>query len=335
MSSAIGVPVGPASTVSNAGAPAPSRARRGDQVFRAVTLAAGIFTLGILAAIGVFLLIQAIPALTHDKGNFFTTKTWSPDGTAVFGIAALAFGTVLSSLLALVIAFPVALGVALFIVEYAPRRLSRVLGYAVDMLAAVPSVVYGLWAVYFLLKNMIPLQRFLSVHLGWIPLFADPEHKAARYSQSIFAAGIILAIMVLPIIAAISREVLSQVDPAQREAALALGATHWEMIRTAVLPPSRPGIIGATMLGLGRALGETIAVALVIGATFDVSLHILVPGGNSIAANIANLFGESGITGRSALIASGLVLFAITLAVNLAARAIIYRAGAVERSAAV
>lgn len=312
-----------------------SRARRGDTIFRAVTLAAGIFVLVVLAAIGIFLLVKAIPAFSHDKGNFFTTKTWSPDGSAVFGIAALAFGTVLSSLLALVIAFPVALGVALFIVEYAPRRLARLLGYAVDMLAAVPSVVYGLWAVYFLLKNMIPLQRFLSVHLGWIPLFADPDQKAARYSQSIFAAGIILAIMVVPIIAAISREVLSQVDPAQREAALALGATHWEMIRTAVLPPSRPGIIGATMLGLGRALGETIAVALVIGATFDISFHILVPGGNSIAANIANLFGESGTIGRSALIASGLVLFAITLVVNLAARAIIYRAGAVERSAAV
>ncbi|MGB9378506.1 MAG: phosphate ABC transporter permease subunit PstC [Mycobacteriales bacterium] len=309
--------------------------RRGDAVFRAITLSSGIFVLAILGGIAVFLLIRAIPALTQDKGNFFTTKSWDPDGSMVYGIAALAFGTVLSSVIALVIAVPVALGVALFIVEYAPRAIARLLGYAVDMLAAVPSVVYGLWAVYFLLKEMVPLQRFLTVHLGWIPLFADPEGKASRYSQSVFAASVVLAIMIVPIIAAVSRDVLSQVDTAQREAALALGATRWEMIRVAMLPPSRPGITGAIMLGLGRALGETIAVALVIGATFEISARILVPGGNTIAANIANRFGESGGLGRSALIASGLVLFAITLAVNLAARAIIYRGDKVERSAAV
>jgi phosphate transport system permease protein len=209
------------------------------------------------------------------------------------------------------------------------------LGYVVDMLAAVPSVVYGLWAVYFLLNKMVPLQRFLAANLGWIPLFADPEGKATHYSRSVFGASVILAIMIVPIIAAVSRDVLAQVDPAQREAALALGATRWEMIRTAMLPPSRPGITGAVMLGLGRALGETIAVALVIGVTFDISWQILVPGGNSIAANIANGFAESGNLGRSALIASGLFLFVITLAVNLVARAIIYRGGRVERSAAV
>ncbi|MDP9240218.1 MAG: phosphate ABC transporter permease subunit PstC [Actinomycetota bacterium] len=323
------------STLATRGAGIVGRRRRGDAIFRGVTLAAGLFVLGILAAIAIFLLIRALPAISQDKGNFFTTKIWDPDGSKVFGIAALAFGTVLSSLLALVIAVPIAIGVALFIVEYAPRRVANLLGYLVDMLAAVPSVVYGLWAVYFLLKEMVPLQRFLSVHLGWIPLFADPEGKASRYSQSVFAASIILAIMIVPIIAAVSRDVLAQVDPAQREAALALGATRWEMIRVAMLPPSRPGLTGGIMLGLGRALGETIAVALVIGATFDISWHILTPGGNSIAANIANRFAESGSLGRSALIASGLVLFAITLAVNLMARAIIYRGGAVDRSAAV
>ncbi len=311
------------------------RRRRGDDIFRGLTLSAGLFVLVLLAGIAIFLIVRAIPALSRDKGNFFTTKIWDPDGTQVFGIAALAFGTVLSSLFALIIAVPVALGVALFIVEYAPRRIANLLGYAVDMLAAVPSVVYGLWAVYFLLKEMIPLQRFLSVHLGWFPLFADPEGKASRYSQSVFAASVILAIMIVPIVAAVSRDVLSQVDPAQREAALALGATRWEMIRVAMLPPSRPGLTGGVMLGLGRALGETIAVALVIGSTFNTSWHVLTPGGNSIAANIANRFGESGDLGRSALIASGLVLFAITLAVNLVARAIIYRGGAVDRSAAV
>jgi len=322
------------STLAGRGIRAGAGGRRVDAVFRAITLTAGLAVVAVLSAIGIFLLVQALPALTHDKGNFLTTRIWDPDGSMVFGIAALAFGTALSSVLALLIAVPIALGVALFIAEYAPRRLAKLFGYAVDMLATVPSVVYGLWAVYFLLKRMVPLQRFLANHLGWIPIFADPEHKAAAYSKSVFAAAVILAIMIIPIIAAVSRDVFTQVDPQQREAALALGATRWEMIRIAVLPPSRPGVSGAIMLGLGRALGETIAVALVIGATFEVNWRVLVPGGNTIAANIANRFAESGSLGRSALVASGLVLFAITLAVNLLARAIIYRGGAVERSAA-
>lgn len=308
--------------------------RRGDSIFRGITLGSGVLVLAILVAIAAFLIYRAVPAITSDKGNFLTTKIWDPDNSAVFGIAALAFGTVLSSLLALVLAVPVALGVAIFIVEYAPGRIASLLGYLVDMLAAVPSVVYGLWAVYFLLKRLIPVQVFLADHFGWIPLFADPNNRAGQFSQSVFAAAIILAVMILPIVAAIAREVIAQVDPAQREGMLALGATHWEMVRHAVIPPSRPGIVGGIMLGLGRALGETIAVALVIGASFAVSPRLLSPG-NSIAANIAVKFGEAGSLGRSALIASGLVLFGITLVVNLAARAIIYRASAVERSAAV
>lgn len=310
--------------------------QRGDAVFRAVTLSAGIAVLAVLVAIGLFLLIRSIPGLQANSANFLTEKKWLPDATpSVFGIAALAFGSVLSSVLALLMAVPVALGVAIFITEYAPRRLATALGYLTDLLAAVPSVVFGLWGVYFLLGRMTGLQVFLSTHFSWIPLFKDPGGQAANFSKSIFAASVILAIMILPIISAISREVLRQVDPAQKEAALALGATRWETIRLAVLPPSRPGLISAVMLGLGRALGETIAVALVIGSTFDISWRILPAGGNTIAANIANKFGEAGATGRSGLIASGLVLFAITLAVNLGARAVIYRAGKVERSAAV
>jgi phosphate transport system permease protein len=307
--------------------------RRGDAVFRRITLVAGLLVLVLLGAIAVFLVVKALPALHHDKANFLTTKTWSPDAAHVFGIAALVFGTLLSSALALVIAVPVAVGVALYITEYAPRRISTMLGYATDMLAAVPSVVYGLWGLFFLLPHLIGLQVFLNRYFGWIPLFAGSRGDVNTYSKSIFAAGVILAIMILPIVAAISREVVRQVDPALKEAALALGATRWEMIRTAVLPPSRPGLISATMLGLGRALGETIAVALVIGNTFTTSWKILGPGHNTIAANIANSFGEAGALGRSALIASGLVLFAITLAVNLVARYVIYRAGTEERSA--
>jgi phosphate transport system permease protein len=306
---------------------------RGDAVFRAVTLAAGALVFAILGAIAVFLVVKALPALHHDKSSFWTTKTWDPDVSQRFGVAALVFGTLLSSVLALAMAVPVAVGVALYVGEYAPRRVAIFLGYATDMLAAVPSVVYGLWGLFFLLPHLIGLQVFLNRYFGWIPLFSGGHGDVSTYSKSIFGASVILAIMILPIIAAISREVVRQVDPAYKEAALALGATKWEMIRTAVLPPSRPGIVSGMMLGLGRALGETIAVALVIGNTYSISWKTLVPGGSTIAANIANRFGEAGSTGRSVLIASGLVLFAITLVVNLIARYVIYRSGTRERSA--
>jgi phosphate transport system permease protein len=307
--------------------------QRGDSVFKAVTVSAGALVFVLLGAIAVFLVVKALPALHADKSSFWTTKIWDPDGTVHFGIAALIFGTILTSLLALVMAVPVALGVSLYITQYAPRHVATWLGYATDMLAAVPSVVYGLWGVFFLLPHLIGTQVFLSRYFGWVPLFADNNHQVASYSKSIFGAAVILAIMILPIIAAISREIFRQVDPAQREAALALGATRWEMIRTSVLPPSWPGVTSAVMLGLGRALGETIAVALVIGNMFTISWKTLVPGGNTIAANIANRFGEAGSTGRAALIASGLVLFVITLAVNLFARYVIFRSGREERSA--
>jgi phosphate transport system permease protein len=307
-------------------------ARRAEAAFRWGTWLAGVLVFVILGAIAVFLVVKALPALRDDSTSFWTTKTWNPDGAKVYGIAALLFGTVLSSALALLMAVPVALGVALYITQYAPRRLSGFLGYATDMLAAVPSVIYGLWGLLFLLPHLVGVQVFLHRYLGWIPLFAGDKGEVNGYSKSILGASVILAIMILPIIAAISREVLRQVDPAQREAALALGATRWETIRTAVLPPSRPGIVSGIMLGLGRALGETIAVALVIGNVFSTSWKILPPGGNTIAANIANRFGESGALGRSALIASGLVLFALTLAVNLVARWVIYRSGTDERS---
>lgn len=307
--------------------------RRGETIFRLVTLVAGSLVFAILAAIAIFLVLKAWPALHGDKSSFWTTTQWDPDVSKRFGIAALVFGTILSSALALLMAVPIAIGVALYISEYAPRRLATLLGYATDMLAAVPSVVYGLWGLFFLLPHLTGLQVFLNRYLGWIPLFSGSRGDVSTYSKSVFGASVILAVMILPIIAAISREVVRQVDPAHKEAALALGATRWEMIRTAVLPPSRPGILSGVMLGLGRALGETIAVALVIGNTFTISWKVLVPGGNTIAANIANRFGEAGSLGRSALIASGLVLFVLTLGVNLVARYVIYRSGTEERSA--
>jgi phosphate transport system permease protein len=297
--------------------------------FRGFTMAAGIFVLLLLVAVAAFLLWKAMPALRVDIAGFFTKSTWLPDATPpVFGIAVLAFGTVLSSLIALFLAVPVALGVAIFITEYAPRRFATAMGHLTDLLAAVPSVVYGLWGLYVLVPHLVPVQHFLARMLGWIPIFSDPKGTTVVATGSMFAAGIVLAVMVLPVIAAIAREVLRQVDPDLKEAALALGATKWEMIRTAVLPTSRPGLIGAVMLGLGRALGETIAIALVLSTSFSINWHILEPGGNTIAANIATMFGEAGAMGRSALIASGLVLFAMTLVVNMLARLVIYRAAA-------
>lgn len=307
---------------------------RGDVVFRWLAVGAGVFVFVVLGAIAAFLVIKAIPSLNADKSSFWATKTWAPtQGNAMFGIAALLFGTVLTGLLALAMALPVGIGVAIYITQYAPRRISTLLGYMTDLLAAVPSVVYGLWGLYFLLPHMVGVQLFLAKYFGWIPLFANPNNVASIFSKSILGASVVLAIMVLPIVAAVSREVLRQVDPAHKEAALALGATRWEMVRTAVLPPSRAGIVSAAMLGLGRALGETIAVALVIGVSFKISPHILTPGGNTIAANIANSFGDADTIGRSALIASGLVLFVLTLGVNLVARLVIARSGTEERSA--
>lgn len=299
-----------------------SRRSHGEGVFKFASTAAGVILLAIMAAIAVFLISEAIPALTANKGNFFSELIWDPNGTQVFGIAALAFGTVVSSALALIIATPIAVGVALFISHYAPRRLAGPLGYLIDLLAAVPSVVYGLWGAAFLVPLLKTPSEWLNQNLGWFPLFAG---EGAIGGKTMIAGSIVLAIMILPIIAAISREVFLQAPKMNEEAALALGATRWEMIRMAVLPFGRPGVISAAMLGLGRAMGETIAVALIFPATFDITFQILTPHANSIAANIANGFGEATPIGRGALIASGLVLFVITLLVNMAARFVINR----------
>ena len=296
---------------------------RGDRVFFAATGLSGALMVGLIIAIGVFLVIKAVPALREDTTSFLTTKVFLPEADQpTFGIAVLAFGTVLTSLVAMVLAVPVALGVAIFVTQLAPRRLAGLLGSLVDLLAAVPSVVYGLWGLAFLNTHLQDVNGFLHDHLGWFPLFGN---TGGQYSKSVLLASVVLAIMVLPIVAALTREVLLQVPSTLVEGALALGATRWEAVRTAVLPPSRPGIVSAVMLGLGRALGETIAVALVLGFSNEINWHILGPGGNTIAANIATKFAEYSSQGRGALIASGLVLFVITFVVNAAARAVVIR----------
>ncbi|TAK69988.1 MAG: phosphate ABC transporter permease subunit PstC [Actinomycetota bacterium] len=297
--------------------------RRGDKVFRGVSRGAGIFVLLLMALIGAFLIWKAIPSLTTNSANFFTEQQWLPDQTPpVFGIAVLAFGTLVTAVIAMVLAVPVGYGIALFIAYYAHRRVAAVLAFVVDLLAAVPSIIFGLWGLQFLMPNMEGLMAWLATYFGWIPLFANDQQL---YTKSIMIAGVVLAIMILPTVSALSREVFVQVPRTHVEASLALGATRWEMVRMAVVPFSKPGMISAAMLGLGRALGETIAVALILSAVFDINWHITEPGGNSFAANIALKWGEAQENGRSALIASGLVLFLITLLVNMAARAIIAR----------
>ncbi len=296
----------------------------GDRRFRLVAHGAGALVLALLGAIALFLAVRAWPALQAAGGSFLSRREWFPDASPPrFGIAALVFGTAVSSGLALLLALPVGVGAALFLTEMAPRRIGRWTGYVLDLLAAVPSVVYGLWGLVVLVPALVPVQRGLDRWLGGaVPLLHSPS---GSYGRSIFAAGVVLAIMVLPIVAALARELFLQAPRTHREAALALGATQWETIRMAVLPFSRGGLLGAAMLGLGRALGETIAVALVLAPAFVVNPHVVEPGGNTIAANIAVKFGEAGATGRSALIASGLVLFALTLTVNVGARAVVHR----------
>jgi len=300
------------------------KVRLGDRIFSGASRGAGIVLLAIMAAIAVFLVVKATDALSKNQGGFLTDQAWDPNAAKpAFGVVTLVFGTVVSATIAMLIAVPVAVGVALFITHYAPRRIAQPLGYVIDLLAAVPSVVYGLWGSIFLAPKLLGLHDWLSTYLGWIPLF-DKE-QAGVTARTLFTVGIVLAIMILPIIAAVTREIFLQVPRAHEEAALALGATRWEMIRVAVLPYGKPGIISASMLGLGRAVGETIAVAMVLSPSFLVSIHILDPGNNTIAANIANQFGESNDIGRGALIASGLVLFVMTLLVNGVARVVINR----------
>jgi phosphate transport system permease protein len=293
-----------------------------DLIFKNVTRTAGIGLLVLIGAIAAFLVLRATDALSANTGNFLTTEEWFPNATPpVFGVAALLFGTVVTAAIAMIIAVPVAVGIALFITVYAPRRMASMLGYIVDLLAAVPSVVYGLWGLIVLAPHMKGIQSWLTDYFGWIPIF-DTSGSVGR---SIFVASVVLAIMILPIVAALSREVFLQVPTPHKEAALALGATRWEMIKTAILPYGKPGVISASMLGLGRAMGETIAVALVLPASFNISWEFLSPAGNTIAANVANGWGEANDIGRGALIASGLVLFIVTMVVNMIARAIIAR----------
>jgi len=296
--------------------------RPGDRIFLGLSRGSGILLLAVMAAIAIFLTYRSILAISKDEGNFLTTFEWNTNvNPPVFGVAVLAFGTVISSIIAMVIAVPVAVAIALFLTHYAPRKLSGPIAYVIDLLAAVPSIVYGLWGALILVPHMNGLFGWLNDYLGWTGIFSWEEGAP----RSMLTVGVLLAIMILPVITNVSREVFRQTPRMNEEAALALGATRWEVIRMAVLPFGRSGVISASMLGLGRALGETMAVATVLSPSFLIQTSLLDPGGGTFAQNIAAKFGEATEYGRDALIASGLVLFVITLVVNGAARAIIAR----------
>jgi phosphate transport system permease protein len=303
----------------------------GDRVFRGVTRIAGIVVLAIFAAIGLFLTIKAFPAIKAAKFSFITTAAWEPD-VHHFGIAGIIPNTIFIALVAVVIAIPISLGLSLFISEIAPQRIKRALVSLVDLMAAVPSVVYGLWALFFLQARTIGVARWLSTWFGWIPIFkvngaspTNPVESASLYTASTFVAGIAVSLMVIPILTSVMRESFSQAPLGEREGAYALGSTRWGMIRSVVLPFGKGGIIGGTMLGLGRALGETIVIILIISPVFTANLHILQSGGNSVSFMIANLVGDSSSFGVSALMEAGLALFAMTLIINFSASAVVAR----------
>ena len=292
--------------------------RKGDLIFSGATRIAALLIVLALAGVAIFLTIEGLPAIDAPPDKL--------DGAQSLAgyVWPLLFGTLLAATIALVIATPFSLGVALVVSHYAPRKLAQPVGYVIDLLAAVPSVVYGLWGIAYLGPKLGPVYEWLEANLGFIPFFAGPASTTGR---TILTAGIVLAIMALPIITAITREIFSQTPTLQQEAALALGATRWEMVRLAVLPYGKSGMVSAVMLGLGRALGETMAVAMVLSATSGVVTFNLISSVNpsTIAANIANGFPEATGLGVNALIASGLVLFVITFLVNFAARAIVAR----------
>lgn len=297
--------------------------RAGDRIFKGAAVGSGVLILAILVGVAIFLLSEAWPAITASSSELVSGKSlW--DYTYP-----LIFGTLLAAVIAIIIAVPLAIAVSLFINFYAPRQLSEALSYLVDLLAAIPSIVFGLWGIAVLGPAAVPLLDWLFEHLSWIPFFEGPPSTTGR---TMLVLGFVLGVMILPIISAVTREVFSQTPRVHREAALALGATRWEMIRMTVLPFGRSAIIGGSMLGLGRALGETMAVAIILSIGGGVTWNLISSSNPStIAGNIALQFPESSGVAVNELIATGLALFAITLVVNMAARAVIERAEAKTR----
>lgn len=293
----------------------------GDQAFRRGATLVGITVLLITSTIGLFLGYQSIPTLQRYGLSFFIENEWRPEND-VIGISSTVLGTLQVAFLALLMAFPLALATALFITEYAPIRIRSALVSLIDLMAAIPSIVWGLWGFFLIQPHAIGIARWLSQYMSWVPFFevgTDPSAALwaqTKFTSSAFIASIPVAMMVLPMACAVMRGVFAQAPPGEREAALALGGTNWGAIRTVVIPFGRGGIIGGTMLALGRALGETIAVLLIISPDFSLKVRPLEAGTETVAALIAGRFGEATSAQLSALMTAGFVLFLITLAVN-------------------
>lgn len=304
---------------------------RQDVIFRSAARGGGLTVLVVMTLVGVFLFVRGFDAISDAGTAFLTTEAWSPN-EGNFGIAAVLFGTITIAVIAIFFALPMSIGTALYISEFAPRGLKRTLITIVDLMAAVPSVVYGLWGIFWLTDAILPIAEWITTHFGWIPFLGvegfepgDPLSTTTVFTASAFIAGIVVGLMITPIASSIMREAFSQAPVGEREGALALGATRWGMVTSVVLPFGRGGIIGGTMLGLGRALGETIAVYLVISPVFVIQPHILQSGTNSISSLVALRFSEASEFELSALMAAGLALFLMTLVINFGASTVIAR----------
>ncbi|WP_020666572.1 phosphate ABC transporter permease subunit PstC [Amycolatopsis nigrescens] len=310
----------PGSPVRRPVADLPSRA---DKAFRRLATGAGLTVLVLLVLVGFFLVLQAAPAFERSGFGFFSTVRFDPSGAEpVLGVLGLLAGTVTVALIAVAIAVPISVLAAMFITEYAGVRLRGFLTGLVDLLAAIPSLLYGLWGYSFLGPHIAGISAWLTDNFGWFPLLATD--RGAELTGSMFIAGIVVSLMVLPITTSVIREVFTQTPPGEKEAALALGSTRWGMVRSVVLPFGRGGIIGGSMLGLGRALGETIAVSLLLPQVPVLTDKILQSGGATISGFIARNSGIADL-GLNGLMAAGLVLFAFTLATNFSASVIISR----------
>jgi phosphate transport system permease protein len=323
------------STATQAGQTGPASALKerrpfGDRLFQILALAAGLLVLAILVLIAITTSQQSASWFSAQGLSGIFSATWNPSANK-FGPMGFVYGTAISSLIAIIIAVPLSLGIALLLTEVVPRRWSRPIVYLVDLLAVVPSVVWGLWGILVLAPWLQKIYTSIGSGVKGIPvlgsLFGPPVSGA-----SFFTAGLILAFMITPIITSLSREVIATVPAIDREGAYALGATRWEMIRGAVWPHSQSGIVGSILLGLGRAMGETIAAALVIGSSVQVTSHLFAPG-DSMPAVIANEFGEASGTFRAALIGLGVLLFILTIIINVIARSVVARSARRSRGA--
>lgn len=306
---------------------ASTKRRAGDTIFLGLSTTAAVSIMVILAGVAIFLILKGLPAITGSwtDGDLAGYQNTGASNFWVY-VGPLLWGSIFAALIAMILGTPVAIGIALFISHYAPRRIAGALGYIVDLLAAVPSIVFGLWGIIVIRPFLVPFANFLNEYFGWIPIFEGP---VSNTGSTLFAGGVVLAVMILPIVTSITREIFLQTPRLHEEAALALGATRWEMIRLSVIPYARSGMVSATLLGLGRALGETMAIALIVSPSLIYSLRILTDGYNSqtIAANIALNFPIATDLQRSALIGTGLMLFVVSLAVNMLARYIIGATG--------